>query len=286
MNQVHRARPLLGTIVQISVASPLPPARLHAAVDAAFAQISLVHRLMSWHDPGSDLSRLNRQAATSRQSLHAHTRAVLAAALHFARLSEGAFDPCIAGTLTRRGLLPYPVDAPPLPECPDRAASWRDIELCGQGIRFHRPLWVDLGGIAKGYAVDLALEHLVGLNIPDVVVNAGGDLRVSGPQAHSVAIRHPRSAHAVAHELSIHCGALATSSAFGSQRRSTAGPENALLDPRTGESYAAADSVSVLASSCMTADALTKIALFAAPGVARTAFEACEARCIRLAPIH
>jgi thiamine biosynthesis lipoprotein len=280
MNQVRRARPLLGTLVQIAAAASLPAVELHAAVTAAFAEIALVHSLMSWHDAGSDLSRINRLAALGPQPLHPHTRAVLAAALEFARLSAGAFDPCVAATLTKWGLLPAAADVP----APDTHASWRDIELDGECVRFHRPLWVDLGGIAKGYAVDLALQCLLRLGVPQCVVNAGGDLRVAGPAAHLVAIRHPLHAHALVHQLALSNEALATSSAFESRYQAPTGSVCALVNPATGSAYQGQDSVSVRAPACMTADALTKVALFAPSAVAESVFEVCGAQCLRLEP--
>jgi FAD:protein FMN transferase len=280
MNQVQRARPLLGTLVQIAAEATIPTLELHAVVTEAFAEIALVHSLMSWHDAGSELSRINRLAAMGPQPLHPHTRTVLAAALEIARLSDGAFDPCVAGTLTKWGLLPPPADAPTLND----HASWRDIELDAESVRFHRRLWVDLGGIAKGYAVDLALQCLLRLGVPQCVVNAGGDLRVAGPAAHLVAIRHPLHAHALVHQLALNNEALATSSAFESRYETPAGPVCALVNPATGSAYSGQDSVSVRAPGCMTADALTKVALFAPPAVAESVFEVCGAQCLRLEP--
>ncbi len=258
----------------------MPAVELHAAVTAAFAEIALVHSLMSWHDAGSELSRINRLAALGPQPLHPHTRSVLAAALEFARLSDGAFDPCVAGTLTQWGLLPAPADAPTL----DDHASWRDIELDGECVRFHRRLWVDLGGIAKGYAVDLALQCLLRLGVQRCVVNAGGDLRVAGPAEHLAAIRHPLHAHALVQQLALNNEALATSAAFESRHETPAGPVCALVNPATGGAYSGPDSVSVRAPACMTADALTKVALFAPPAVAESVFEVCGAHCLRLEP--
>lgn len=284
MNRIQRARPLLGTLVQIIVLSALAPADLHAAVDAAFAEIALVHALMSWHDRGSELSRLNLHASVSMQPLSAHTRAVLAASLEFSGLSAGAFDPCVGASLTRWGLLPYPAATRQSPEYPAPQSSWRDVELSADGVRFHRPLWLDLGGIAKGYAVDLAVQSLLQSGVQDIVVNAGGDLRVAGPRAHPIAIRHPHSAHALAHELLLDNEALATSAVFASQCAGPGGLVCALVDPLTGNAYAGQDSVSVRAANCMTADALSKIALFAPPAVAEKVFLTYEAHCIRLAP--
>jgi FAD:protein FMN transferase len=257
MNQLRRARPLLGTVVQIDVAAPLDLSALNAAVDAAFDDIARIHSLMSWHDAGSELSRINRRAAGALQPLHPDTRVVLEAALRIARLSDGAFEPCVGGSLARWGLLRQRGPEAP-PARGNDAASWRDVELTPRGVRFHRPLCLDLGGIAKGYAVDLALQRLLQLGIADIVVNAGGDLRVAGAREHCAAIRHPQHAHAVAHALWLRNEALATS-----------------CDGR--------DSVSVRAATCMTADALTKVALFAPPEAAEAVFESCRAHCIRLA---
>ena len=283
VNQVQRARPLLGTLVRITVQASLAPAELHAAVDAAFAEVALVHALMSWHDADSELSRLNRLAVESVQPLHLHTRSVLEAALVFAERSEGAFDPCVAGILTRWGLLPDPALSR-LPQLPAVQGSWRDIELSAEGVRFHRPLWLDLGGIAKGFAVDLAVRCLQRLGIEDIVVNAGGDLRVAGVREHEVAIRHPQSAHALVHELLLNNEALATSSAFESRCDVIEGSVCALVDPGSGKAYGGQDSVSVRAPTCMTADALTKVALFAPSAVAEAVFQHCQAHCIRLEP--
>lgn len=280
MNQICRARPLLGTLVQITVQSSHGLDELHAAVGAAFAEIGLVHSLMSWHDVDSELSRVNRFAVGAVQPLHPHTRTVLAAALEFARLSDGAFDPCVAGSLTKWGLLPAPATS----QLPAEHASWRDIELSGGGVRFHRPLWVDLGGIAKGYAVDLALQCLLRLGVQDIVVNAGGDLRVAGAGDHPAAVRHPQHAHAVAHRLLLNNEALATSSAFESRREIPDGPVCALVDPATGNAHSGQGSVSVRAPTCMTADALTKVALFAPPVLAESVFEHYRACCLRLTP--
>ncbi len=266
MNEIRRARPLLGTLAQITALGALTAAELHAAVAAAFAQIALVHTLMSAQEPDSELSRLNRLAPQFLQPLHPHTRAVLAAGLEIARRSGGAFDPS-AGTP---------------PALNSSAAGWRDIELCEQGVRFHRPLQLDLGGIAKGYAVDLAVQCLKSLGVQHLVVNAGGDLRVAGSRAQAVAIRHPLSAHQPVHELLLQNEALATSSRFSQREGGAPGWE--LVDPRTGRAYCGRDSVSVRAATCMTADALTKVALFAPAALAERVLRDYAAQCIRLVP--
>ena len=100
---MRRARPLLGTIVDIRVAGPFAEKTLHSAIDAAFAAVERVQSLMSYHDPASELSRLNRKAASREQQIDDETYAVLEAALRFAALSNGAFDPCIGERLEKWG---------------------------------------------------------------------------------------------------------------------------------------------------------------------------------------
>jgi FAD:protein FMN transferase len=269
--EVKRARPLLGTLVEIRATAQLQASRLHAAIDAAFDRIELVHRLMSYHDPESDLSRLNRCGAGCAHSVDPHTYEVLSAALHFARLSGGAFDPCVAEQLEQWGYLPVASSA-------SAAASWRDIELLsGYRVRLNRPARLDLGGIAKGYAVDLAAEMLQCANVHEIVVNAGGDMRVAGERAHPVNLRHPRALTAIPSAVQLRNNALATSGAYFSRRVSSRRPVSALLDPRTREPYVVNNSVSVRAPTCMTADALTKVVLFAPASIAERVLDECSA---------
>jgi len=265
---VRRARPLLGTLVEVGVADRRPACQLHAAIDAAFACIERVHALMSFHLPDSELRRLNRDAVRHPQSVDPHTYAVFETALRIAELSDGAFDPCVAPRLEEWGLLPRAG-----PPC-DPAANWRAIELLAdERIRFHRPLRADLGGIAKGYAVDLAVRSLQTEGIEDIIVNAGGDLRVAGPAAHDVRLRCPSQPWGSAQALTLRGSALATSASYFSRARAPgagAPPVSALVNPRDGAPELETRSVSVRAADCMIADALTKVVMFAPDNTAET----------------
>ncbi len=265
---LRRARPSLGTIVEISVKDRRSDSQLHAALDAAFADIERVHALMSFQAPNSELSRLNRAAAVGPQQVDPHTYAVFQAGLRMAALSGGAFNPCVAPRLEEWGLLPR-FEAPV-----DFANSWRDIALLSDGrIRYLRPVRVDLGGIAKGYAVDLAVRSLRRSGIENIVVNAGGDLRVAGPESHDVRLRHPSAPLTSAHAVALRNAALATSAGYFSRRASLTGEVSALVNPRDGTPYLSAHSISVRAENCMTADALTKVVLFAPPAIAETVLD-------------
>lgn len=282
-NEVRRARPLLGTVVEIRAAAPLTELQLHTAIDGAFAAVERVQNLMSYHDPASELSRINREAASSEQRIENETYEVLEAALHFAALSDGAFDPCIGERLEKWGYLPPSAPARHGPRT--HRGNWRDIRLVGPGrVRFGRPVRLDLGGIAKGYAVDRAVHALQCAGIENIVVNAGGDLRVSGGWERPVRLRHAHTPHLSADVLTLCNAALATSAAYYSRRRLSFGEVSPLLDPRSAMPYIENGSVSVRAADCMSADALTKVVLFAAPWVTEQALAACGAQALVQSP--
>lgn len=255
MNRLRRARPWLGTLVEISVAADLDTLALLAAVEAAYAAIAEVHAAMSVHEPASELSRLNRSAHLEAVPVSAEVLAVLRAALAFAEDSDGAFDPVVGGRLTAFGLLPAcEVTAAP-------QANWRDVLIDGDRVRFRQPLRLDFGGIAKGHAVDLAIEQLRAAGIVEAQVNAGGDLRVFGPAPQRIALRDPRAPSQWSQIVELDDQALATSAPYYAAGSSP----SALIDPRSGNPYAGTDSISIIAPSCRVADALTKVALFATP---------------------
>jgi FAD:protein FMN transferase len=104
-DSIRRARPLLGTFVEIEVAGAAKSDK-NAAIDAAFDAISLVHRLMSFHEPESDVSRFNREARVRPTQVHAWTFQVLEAAIEMHRRSSGVFDVAVAPALQAMGLLP------------------------------------------------------------------------------------------------------------------------------------------------------------------------------------
>ncbi|HEY0230393.1 MAG TPA: FAD:protein FMN transferase [Dokdonella sp.] len=256
MDELRRARPWLGTIVEMRVDGLAQPAAL-AAIEAAFAEVAEVHRLMSFHERGSELSRLNRDASRHPIEVDARTFDVLQTALAIAAASDGRFDPCVAARLVEWGFLPAPVSD----GAPDPAADWRDIELTASSrVRFLRPLWIDLGGIAKGYAVDRALAILRAAGAHSASVNAGGDLRRFGPRAENVRLRLTCGRTG---EPIVELGDAAMASSVGrvAARRIDGRWRGVHLDGRQRRGVAARRSVSVVAPSCLIADALTKVVL-------------------------
>jgi thiamine biosynthesis lipoprotein len=163
---VSRLRPLLGTLVAVEAAAPSGAEAL-AAIDAAFARIADVQSLMRPASPGSDVQRLCAAQPGERVRVHGWTSQVLHLACELHHASGGAFDPCRP---LQRGRL-------------------RDLELSEDAVLCRAPVALDLGGIAKGFAVDLAIEALVARGCTAGLVNAGGDLRVFGDRVGPLAAR-------------------------------------------------------------------------------------------------
>jgi thiamine biosynthesis lipoprotein len=233
----------------------LAEAQAHRAIDEAFAEVALVHRLMSFQERNSDISRLNHEACNRTVEVHPATFEVLHWARQISETSDGAFDITIASKLVEWGLLAASASR----HKPDPQASWRDVELGTNfsSVRFRRPLWIDVSGIAKGYAVDRAIERLQHSGGRQVCVNAGGDLRLLGPDEERVALQVPMLADTLP-VLNIRNAAVASSSGHIAQllyRGEMCGPH---VDARRGGAVPTNHFACVVAETCLVADALTK----------------------------
>ena len=236
MNGRRRAQPWLGTLIIIEAEHDSAECA-DTAIEAAFDRIAEVHAKMNFHDEMSALARVNREAHTKAVRVPAPLAEVLRLGLELSSVSHGLFD-----FTAQRSTF----------------GSWRDVTLSGSGdattVRFSAPVVVDLGGIAKGYAVDAAVEALRDAGVNAACVNAGGDLRWFGPALRKIGIRDPKSAH-VLRELTLPAaGALATSSDAHARHR--------LADLAGAYCRDYGRSVSVFAARCVLADALTKVAAF------------------------
>ncbi len=253
-DRVRRARPLLGTLVEISLAGR-GECELHAAANDAFGKIARIHELMSVHSANSDLYRVNNAPTGDKVPVHALTWRVLELAADISRASNGVFDVTVGAAMMLRGDLPRM--AKPVP---DEHASFRDIELLpGNYVRLRRALAIDLGGIAKGYAVDQAVRILREHGVPAGCVNAGGDLRAFGSEAQTVYVRDPLEPAIARAEVELRDCALATSASYANcQGFNAAG---VVLDPRANIGVGVGRSASVRVASCAVADALAKCVL-------------------------
>lgn len=241
-----RCQPWLGTFVEITV-----PAEALGSVDAAFAAIRHVHERMSFHSPDSDLARLRAAAPGEAVSVDRETIFVLRAALDLYRASNGLFDIGIGAALVAAGFLPV-VDTP-------GEGSSADIDIVDdETVWLRRPVLIDLGGIAKGHAVDRAIAALREAGVRAACVNAGGDLAVFGARHWPVALRDADGM--VRHHIGIADAAMASSANLLDRREF----RGRLWSPHIGAGgnpVLSSERVTIIADTCLFADAMTKIAL-------------------------
>lgn len=249
--RTRRAQPLLGTFVSIEAIAA--PELAEAALAQAFRRVAEIHAAMSFHEAGSDLRRIARALPGQTLQVCADTHAVLALALRMEADSAGAFNACCAAPLVERGLLPAPPDA-------GRSVAGSLAEgialLADSRLRIRRPTWIDLGGIAKGHAVDAAVEALQAAGVEGGSVNAGGDLRAFGPEPFAVNVRDPREPALSRPLAEISDMACATTAWSVSRPERHAGHI-------VSAGHAVTDnppmSLTVFAPRCAIADALTKV---------------------------
>ena len=256
MNSLLRCKPLLGTFVEISLSAETDNATLVSLGDLAFAEIEKIHNLMSFHEASSELTRINNTAYAEPCDISDDTATVIRTALDISTRTNGIFDITIADTLIAHGALPGENTPNPKP----RAGSWRDIHLAENQIRFSAPITIDLGGIAKGYAVDKAIIALTkaGASQPlklQAIVNAGGDLRMLNWQGENIDIRIPN-----AKTRNQFVNAPMQAPALATSAPGYAGLNGLIIEPVSREMIHRKISISLFAPTCMIADALTKVA--------------------------
>lgn len=250
-NSVRRARPLLGTIVEIRAAGD--EEFLPEAVNAAFGEIERLQGLMSFHEAASDVSRLNREAHDRAVTVASETWSVLAMAQEISSASEGVFDITVASRIMDWGYLPANFKG-------RRAIGHRFIELLPRcRVRFSRPILIDLGGIAKGFIVDRAAEVLGRYEKISGIVNAGGDLRAFGKMKWPVSIRHPLFPGRSTLFCELQEGAMATSGICFSRKRIKKDWVSPIVDTKHAGPFLKRHSLTVMADTCVVADALTKV---------------------------
>jgi FAD:protein FMN transferase len=266
----------MGTIAEFAVAHR-DPRQAHAAIDAGIAALRRVEDAMSFFRPTSDVGRANLHAGRAPVVIGVETMHVLSEGLRWASDSDGAFDPCL-GCATALWDVTHR-DEPPATAEYVRLANrrfHRALELTtraeGPAVVFHDPdVRIDLGGIAKGYGVDRAVAMLREHGIEHALVGAGGDLCAVGQspsgEPWTVGIQSPDGPpDALAGTLRLENAAVATSGDYRQYFDHDHRRYHHLLDPATAEPRRTAQrSVSIVAATCMAADAGATLAYGAGP---------------------
>lgn len=257
-------------------------------VKGAFEEVS---RELSLFDSESALFCLNRDGALSFDfSSRTNFLFVLSVAMEVARSSGGAFDPTINPLMRlwgfRKGVVEAELPSKDLLQSALGKVGYQYISIATNQancveVRFLRPgMELDFGGIAKGYAVDLAYERLVMAGFTDFLINLGGNIRVCGVPSQgrstwSIAIRDPASPDRTTGEIiELRSGeAVATSGSYERYVVIDGKEYSHIIDPRTGLPVERTDSVTVIAPSAILADALSTARFVNGEGAIRISSE-------------
>ncbi len=229
----------------------------------AYAEVRRLDQMMNPWNPDSDLSRLNRAGAEGPVAVPREIIDVVARAQHYSALSEGAFDITFA-TVGRH--YDYREGKAPTTEKIERERiklGYQHIQVDEQAgtIAFDQPaLQIDLGGIAKGYAVDRVINMLAEAGVKSAVVSAGGDSRVLGDlggRSRIIGIRHPRKKDEFAALIPLSDTAISTSGDYERFFERDGVRYHHILDPGTGKSASGVQSASVMTSLAIDSDALS-----------------------------
>ena len=264
-----RTAVLMDTFIAIEVVAPRGMPEPTAAMERALGWFAEVEVRCSRFDPKSEVMRLTRLAG-SPVKVSNLLYEVVRFALAIAETSGGAFDPTVGHVLEARGFnrdyrTGQTIDSGLDPE---KRPTFHDVRLdpARSAITLERPLILDLGGVAKGMAIDLAAKELA--LYEDFAIDAGGDLYLRGRnplgRPWRVGIRDPRREDALFETLQVSGAAVCTSGDYERREPDGSGGHH-ILDPKTGKSAAEVASVTVVAPTAMVADALATAAFVLGP---------------------
>jgi thiamine biosynthesis lipoprotein len=285
----------MGTVIEITLIADDEEAANKASLQA-FQEIKRIETLMSpWLD-SSDVTRINRSAGKERVNpvrnssgalnpagiilksnpaaeqrgiisngvkVSPETFEVIQKAQEISELSEGGFDITV-GPLTELWRKAREKKIPPSIEDVKGKldlVNFKNIGINPEGKVFlkKKDMAIDLGGIAKGYAVDRAFELLKSLGYRNLIVNAGGDLRVGGlknNQPWSIGIQNPRESQKILARISVSDMAVATSGDYEKFFNYEGKRYHHIFNPKDGFPTEGCQSVTIVTKDCITADGL------------------------------
>lgn len=256
----EEARYVMGTLATVRATAPDEAAAL-AALDAAWGALAQVDaRMSTWRDD-SDLSRVNAGAAAGPVPVPPDLARVVAAALRVADDSGGAFDPTVLPLLRAWGLhggVPREPDPAELAAIlAATGARYVQVDTLAGTIGFRRDgVALDLGGIAKGYALDAARAAMITAGAVAGVLDLGGNLLVFGHAVRQAGIVDPADPSRTVATVPVAEAAVATSGQYERYVEVDGRARGHILDPRSGLPVERRGSVTVVATSGMLADAL------------------------------
>jgi len=260
---VSRDEAIMGTRIAVELWAT-DPVQGEALITRVMDEMHRVDALMSTYKPASQVSLVNERAAREPVIVDADLFGLLQTALDYSRVTEGAFDITYAsvGYLYDYRRHIRPDDAAIAAALP--AVDYRHVVLDPKtrGVRFTQAgVRIDLGGIAKGWAVDRGIELLQAAGVERAFVTAGGDTRIIGDrfgEPWMVGIRDPREDGKVAVRIPLVDAALSTSGDYERFFEADGVRYHHILSPSTGRPASAVRSVTIIGPTATRTDGLSK----------------------------
>jgi thiamine biosynthesis lipoprotein len=257
---------LMGTFVQVTVTA-VNKQQAQEYIDAAFERMSQINLQMNDHDPNSPISQLSMTAYLRPVAISPELFEVIETSLHYSKLSDGAFDITV-GPETRLWRKMAQTGQKPSDE--EIAAAKAKVgyekltlDKANQTIQFAvEGMKLDVGAIAKGYAVDLAVGILQEKGVVGGMVDIGGNIRCfgQGPGKNGrwlIGLQDPRHEEDILTKLRLNDMAVATSGDYRRVIVIDRQPYSHILNPKSGESVRELASVTIIAPTATDADALS-----------------------------
>ncbi len=255
---------MMDTFVQIFIYDNSRPAEeIEGILGDVLVAMKEVESLTNIYADSSLVSRINREAGSRPVSIDSTLHTILGKSRSVSELSQGAFDISVNPLLR---LWKFFDENPQLPAAKEiestlKLVNYQAIQVTDSTIRFsEKGMSIDLGGIAKGYAVDRAMQVLKKHGIRDAMVNAGGDIGALSSSLtagkRKVWIRHPRQRERLYGFFYVDEGSVATSGDYERFFFADSVRYHHILDPKTGYPARGCVSVTIYSSDATLADAL------------------------------
>ncbi len=278
---INKSWPIMGTIATVTVAAP-DTKKADKALQICKTTTKRLNDDLSIFIPTSNLSKLNN-AGGAWTELKNDTKELLILSTKYAKISGGAFDPTVSdivklwGFNTKKHITTIPTDEAIMSTL--KNTGYQNIVISNNSARLLSPKTnIDLGGIAKGYAVDVCYNELQKQNIKNYIVNIGGNLRVMGKatpdRAWTIGVRNPFNKSEILGKLKLPSGmALATSGNYERYEYIDGKRYAHIIDPRTGRPVTGMAGTTVLSNTAVETDAMSTTLYVLGPKDGLTALE-------------
>lgn len=255
-----QSRDIMGTRVTVEMWSENPQ-QSTSCTEQVFSEMHRIDALMSPYIATSEVAKINQFAAQKPVSVSKELIQLIKKSLYFSALSAGAFDITFASIGFQYD---YRQQKKPDDETIRQqldSINYQNLQISQNTLKFkHAGMSIDLGGIAKGYAVDNAIQILKQCGIQQAMVSAGGDSRILGDKRGRpwmIGIQHPRKQDAIALSIPLNDSAISTSGDYERYFLSNNERIHHIINPATGKSAHKSWSVTIIGADATTTDALS-----------------------------